>query len=101
MKPVDKAFAGEDGCGSDGQIAFRLGALVELDAASFFEKRPLDQFGIGELIAQRPGTIGPALKQVFNDARVAPGQEPVEVAEFFVKLVVAFRTDDHDSGNRA
>ena len=60
------------------------------------QERFLDHARIGKFVGQRSRTIRAFREQVFDYPRVTPAEQAVEIAEFFVKIVVAFGSDLHD-----
>ena len=95
-EPIDELFAGQDGCGGDGIVAFGFGLLAELDLASALHEGALEDARVGELVAEGGRAIGLSLAEVFDHPGMAPSEEAVEVADFFVERIVFFRRDDDD-----
>ena len=100
-QPIDEFFTGQDGGGGHGVIAFSFGLLAEFDFSSFGHQGALQHDGIGELIAQGGRTLGLPLAEVLDDARMAPGEEAVEIANLFVKRIVFLRRDNDDLADQA
>ena len=98
IKPVDKSLAGQNGCGSNGIVRLSLGALIKLDLATILQQRFLKHPGIGKFIRKSPGTVRHPQTEIFNNPRMAPGKETVEISNGSVELIVFFRLDDDDFG---
>jgi len=97
VEPVDEFLPCEDGGGGYGKIGFRFRSLLQGDGAAFFHQSPLQNADIGKLIREGTGTVGAEFAEVLNDAGMAPSEETVEVANFFVEGVVTFRGDGDDA----
>lgn len=100
-EPVDELFAGKDRGGGDGVVAFGFGLLAEFDLASLFHEGALEDARVGELVAEGGGATGLAFAEIFDDAGMAPGEEAVEVADFFVERVVFIGGNDDDLADEA
>jgi hypothetical protein len=101
VQPVDEFFPGQDRCGGDGKVRFRLGPLVELDGLAFFHQGAFQHTDVGEFVREGPGAVRAEFAEVFDDAGVAPGEQAVEVANLGEEGVVAFGADGHDALRRA
>ena len=88
-EPVDEPLAREDRRCGHGDVALRFRALVELNAAPFLEQRALDERRIGKLVRESARTIRAGFEQVFDDPRMAPGEQLIQVAELPIQLVVS------------
>ena len=93
FQPQEKFSPGHDRCGGDGEVGFRFGALLEHDSPSFFLKGIEDQPFIPKLIGDGTFTRY-ALKQGFKCLGVSPGEQPVQVFDLRIELVVFLGSDD-------
>lgn len=92
---AQELLARKDARSRHGDVALGLGPLVEPDLPAPRQKRAPDQPFVRKFIRQHARTGRHFFEQVFNDPRMSPGQQPVQVAEFGVKPVVGFGTDHH------
>ncbi len=97
--PVDESFSGQDRGGCNSRITFGFSSLFQFNASSALQESPLDKTRISELVAEGPRAVRAEFEEIFNDSGMAPGKKAVQVAEFFVELVVALGADgDHRVG---
>ena len=80
---------------ADCWIILRSMSLFQFYLTAFFQQSVQHKPFIAELVGNHPLTRS-FFKNVFDDARMPPGEQPVEVLDFFVKVIVFFRSDDYD-----
>lgn len=94
VEPVDETFPRHDRGRGDGIVALGLGALVELDFPAILHQRLLQDTGVGEFVGEGTGTRWHSGAEILDDAGMAPREQPVEIPDLGVELIVFFGCDD-------
>ncbi len=93
---VKEGGAREDGGGGDGGVGLGFGALIHFDFFAVFHQRAFDAMGGAEFIGEGARAVGHFFEEIFDGARVAPGEDAVDVFHAGVHAVVGFGAEGDD-----
>ena len=87
-QPAYKLIARQNRGGGHREIAFRFMALDQLDFSAALHQGSLDDRLVAKLVGNRFRRSGHFRQQIFDDARVPPAQQVVDVAHFGLQPVI-------------
>jgi hypothetical protein len=90
-KRPQKGFTRQDRRCGNGNIGFRLVALLKLNGAPLLHQRVLDDALRAKLVGHCPWAIRNGLQDIFNAPRMSPRQQCIHVAHLRVEAIVGFR----------
>ena len=93
VQPIDECFPRQDGSRRHREIGFRFCPLLQANLLPVLQQGSFDYPCVSKFVRQSPGTLRLLREQIFNDPRMSPAQQAVQVAKFFVKIVIALRPD--------